>query len=174
LSAATTVADTDDLGFIVEVCHGAEIAEASGHGQHPALRGPQLARVPGRARLGIAFARWDCRPYDPFDAQQWFQHPTGETERRVLWPAYQPPVFTIVGDDVWGQAGPPGQPLGGLRTTAALSGRAVALRNHGKLLYVPDVGRRDPIRHGDRIIGLFPSGVSLHGVGDKDDKDEDT
>ncbi|MEX1361556.1 MAG: OmpA family protein [Nannocystaceae bacterium] len=160
LSSMTTLPDGDQLEFIVELLHQPATPEDSDYGPPPAPRGVELARVDGMVRKGVAYALWSPpEHYDPFDASRWFEYVPEETERRLILPAFQPPVFAIDGDTdggpVWGLAGPPGKERRHLSFLQDLSGPATVVRNDGVFLRVDDLADARNASDGHRIVAIF-------------------
>lgn len=169
LSALTILPDCDDLEFIVELQHTEPSPEDSDYGPPPPSRGVELARVPGMVRKGIAYAQWKPPAhYDPFDVLRWFEHVPSETERRFVLPEFQPPVFTIDGDDelgpVWGLGGAPGRELRHTRLDGEASGPATAIRNDGTLLWLEDISQLPNADEGQRIVALMRPGTEFEPV----------
>lgn len=160
LSALTTLPDTDDVEFVVQLAQGVSATEETGEGTSLPATGTEIARIPGVIRQGVAHTRWDPGDYDPFDPRRWFEDPTFELGPRVHLPEYQPPVFGIVGPGAWALSAPPGQRFEHLRSSEPLEGAAVALRSDGALLLILDAANPDPTESLDIIAlhraGFFP------------------
>jgi outer membrane protein OmpA-like peptidoglycan-associated protein len=171
LSALTTLPDCEDLTFTVQLSHTrpAELGSA-GFGQDVAEHGPVMGRMSGLVRKGVAYALWTPEDYDPFEATSWFRHALLEPAPREVLPAYQPPVFTILGHGTWGVAGPPGSDLSRLELVEQREGPLVALRHDGKFILVRDGHKLGALRGEHRIIAV--SQAERRFIGPEDEEDQ--